>query len=189
MYSSSALVTASFLVLWPPVLRASSINRSSIARFVAMCRLSHIYVCKAIMRTKQNRGRLAVPGLVCWQLPGLIRFIFFDGIARMDVFHGKDDHSGSSSRRYADDDDLADGAPWQITHVDDWTVRLGEHLRIDRRCLHLSVLGDGGLERERIDRVVEVSLIGAHGAEIISHMHALIGAEVNVELVAGAHLR
>src|SRR6516164_3766926 len=50
MYSSRAAVTASFLVLWRPMRRASSISLSSIARLVAIgrslrCVAYHTYSC------------------------------------------------------------------------------------------------------------------------------------------------
>src|SRR5208282_5419707 len=54
-YSSSAAVTASFLVLCFPARRASSINESSKARLVAMCKVSHIEMCKAIMTIGGSR--------------------------------------------------------------------------------------------------------------------------------------
>src|SRR5271166_4556357 len=52
MYSSSAAVTASFLVTWPPMRRASSISLSSMARLVAMvalslCSLPHMSMCNS----------------------------------------------------------------------------------------------------------------------------------------------
>jgi hypothetical protein len=39
-------VTASFLVRWPPALRAASISLSSNARLVGMCEVLHINMCK-----------------------------------------------------------------------------------------------------------------------------------------------
>src|SRR5436853_3559802 len=45
-YSSSAAVTASFLVLCLPRSRASSMSLSSRARLVAMCESLHNVVCK-----------------------------------------------------------------------------------------------------------------------------------------------
>src|ERR1035438_232872 len=47
MYSLSAAVTASFLVLCFPARRASSINESSKAKLVAMCRVLHIVLCSS----------------------------------------------------------------------------------------------------------------------------------------------
>uniref|UniRef100_E6QI90 Uncharacterized protein n=1 Tax=mine drainage metagenome TaxID=410659 RepID=E6QI90_9ZZZZ len=62
MYSSSAAVTAAFLVAWWPIWRADSIRVSSMARLVAtghplMCRVPRIEMCGMGMSTqKSGRG-------------------------------------------------------------------------------------------------------------------------------------
>src|SRR5258708_31756 len=62
MYSSKAVVTASFLVRWPPIRRASSMSLSSIARLVGMCIVLHINMCSASsLGPQKTRGRFPVP--------------------------------------------------------------------------------------------------------------------------------
>src|ERR1700683_5837351 len=97
MYSSSAVVTASFLVLWPPVRRASSIRLSSIARLVAMCRFLHIDVCGTRLSTNsecsiqenaedENRGRFPVPGVLT--APALLAKTLLRQLLHVLPFHG-----------------------------------------------------------------------------------------------------
>src|SRR5271154_489503 len=132
MYSSNAVVTAAFLVLWSPIRRASSIRLSSIARLVAMCGLLHIGMCGAILlqtrngqllnhRTHENRGRFPVPGVLtasallaklCYSTPTrLLHLIQFHVVARVDIFQREHNHRGRGRRRDSNDDDLPNRPP------------------------------------------------------------------------------
>src|SRR5258708_2012372 len=154
MYSSSAVVTASFLVLCSPRRRASSMSLSSIARFVSMCRLLHIKVCRTRLSQRsqnKNRERFPVPGLrtvPTASVKNLLNRTHFDAVASMHIFQTEDAHARRRGVGDADDYDLAHSSPRQITHVNHGTVAFGEHRRIDRRRLFLRVLGDGRFERQ-----------------------------------------
>src|SRR5579871_3926801 len=119
----------------------------------------------------------------------LIHFVELDSIAGVNGFHGEDNHSGGGGWRHADDDDLTDGAARQVADVNHRSVRLGEHGRVHGRCFLLRVFGDGGLEGKRVDRIEQVGIVGADGAEVVAHLHALVRTQVDVELMSGAHLR
>src|SRR5205807_4665223 len=52
--------------------------------------------------------------------------------------------------------------------------------------LLLSVVSHPGLEREPIDRIVEVVSIGTSGAVVVANFDALVGSDIHIDLSAGA---
>src|ERR1700738_1496065 len=106
MYSSRAVVTASFLVRWPPVRRASSMSLSSIARLVAMCRVLHITMCSASWLATQKKigDGCPSPASDCANVlakaiaPELLHLVEFHTVPGVYIFHGEDDHTGCGGR-------------------------------------------------------------------------------------------
>src|ERR1700736_1565217 len=151
MYSSRAVVTASFLVRWPPLRRASSMRLSSMARLVGMYIASHIDVCGARKLGAQKRSGTVVrprPLTAPTYWRKLLDLVEFHTVAGMYVFHGENDHAGCSGRRHPNHHDLTDGTAGKIAYVDHRPVGFREHVRIDRGRLFLCVFGNCGFERK-----------------------------------------
>src|SRR5208283_5973185 len=107
----------------------------------------------------------------------------------MHVFQSENDHAGCGGGGHADNLDLSHGSPRQIAHVNHRTISLGEHGGIHRWRFRLCVFRDCGFEGKRVHRVVEIGCIGAHGAEKVAHMYALVCADVDIHRTSSAQLR
>ena len=74
-----------------------------------------------LLRQKQTGDGFSSPASLL-AVPGLIHFIFFNAVARVDILQREDDHASRRGGCDADDDDLTDGAARQVTHVNHWPV-------------------------------------------------------------------
>src|SRR3982074_1095072 len=108
MYSSRAVVTASFLVRWPRLRRASSMSLSSMARLVGTYIASHIDVCGARKLGAQKKSGtvarprpLTAPNVLAKVIGlELLDLVEFHTVAGVHVFHGENYHSGCGGRRH-----------------------------------------------------------------------------------------
>src|SRR5882762_10800802 len=125
--------------------RAQS-SRPSLPRFSGI-RTQSLERSSAQGQKKTGDG-FPVSGSECIDLAceNLLRLVHLHGIARMNVFQGKDNHGGGCRGRNANDNNLTHTPPGQIAHVNYRSVGLGEHVGVDRRLSLLSVLSGGCLK-------------------------------------------